>query len=66
MSKPDLQLIMVKDGKGGHNLYGCRGEGKGCNRNKHRASKTQCPDCVLADPKETIGHFQKRMARGDA
>ena len=65
MSKPDIEFIMERSGSG-FAMYGCRGAGKGCNRNKYRESKKHCDDCVLADPNETIGDFKTRMERGDA
>lgn len=47
-------------------LWLCRGEGKGCKRNKHRKSIVHCDDCVLGDDKETLEELQKRVTRGDA
>ncbi len=66
--KPDLELIMVKNpaAKLGYDLLACRGEGKGCKRNKFREAKAGCEDCVLADPKETMGELQARLKKGDA
>lgn len=61
-----LDFILVKNAAGKFELWACRGEGKGCARNRWRGSKKQCEDCILADEKETIGELYARMARGDA
>lgn len=47
-------------------LWACRGEGRGCPRNKHRTRKTHCGDCVLVNDEETLEELVKRLNRGDA
>lgn len=59
--KPQLVCILEKDGRGGFDLWGCRGEGRGCTRNKYRARKTHCEDCLLGREEETIEQFMKRL-----
>lgn len=70
MSKPDLTFIMERVGTGNTAadfvLFGCRGESKGCSRNKYRNSKVHCADCIEADPNETLEQFKTRLERGDA
>lgn len=56
-----LNLILEKDNSGNPVLYGCRGAGKGCSRNKFRKKTTHCDDCLLADPEETLEEFEKRL-----
>lgn len=47
-------------------MWVCRGEGRGCPRNKFRNQKKDCQDCVLAhDENETLGDLLKRVKRGD-
>lgn len=62
----DLQFILAKDARGALRMWGCRGEGRGCPRNRYRSAKKPCDDCVLADERETLGEFQARLNRGDA
>ena len=66
----DLEFIMERTGPGrtaaDFCLWGCRGEGKGCARNKWRERKKHCDDCVLADPRETLEQFKTRLERGNA
>lgn len=68
--EPDLEMILVKVGKGNSpedfKLYACRGAGKGCKRNTYRARKKQCDDCVEARDEETMQQLMDRLARGDA
>lgn len=64
---PNLQMIMHRDTDGELKLWACRGEGKGCSRNRFRQNKKPCADCVPAhDKTETIGQLTDRLARGDA
>lgn len=63
---PKLEFILVKNAVGKFELWACRGEGKGCARNKWRSQKKQCEDCVLADEKETLAELDARLRRGDA
>ncbi|MDE2101676.1 MAG: hypothetical protein KGL39_30800 [Patescibacteria group bacterium] len=67
----EIKLIMEKVGGGNtpadFMFWACRGEGRGCHRNKFRSRQKHCDDCVIADnPKETLGELQKRINRGDA
>lgn len=67
MSDAKLSMIMARDTHGKLKLWACRGVGKGCTRNKYRASKAPCDDCVPAhDENETLGQLVERLARGDA
>jgi len=66
MSKPQVQFVMEKVGDD-YVLWACRGEGRGCTRNRYRSRKTHCEDCVACrDPNETLESIIKRLARGDA
>jgi hypothetical protein len=62
----DLTFILDHDDKGNWRLWACRGTGKGCARNKHRAKGKHCGDCLTTDENETLADVQKRLARGDA
>ncbi len=67
--KKKLELILVKDAaaKHGHRFVACRGEGKGCKRNKYREAKAGCEDCVRCDnEQETLGELEARLSKGDA
>lgn len=66
-----LHMILEKLGSGqspaDFRLYACRGQGRGCPRNRWRSRKVHCDDCVPAtDLNETLEHFEARMRRGDA
>lgn len=62
-----LNFILHRDRDGKFKLWGCRGEGKGCNRNRYRTNKAPCDDCLPAhDENETLEQFSKRLERGDA
>lgn len=70
---PKLQFIMERrpgtTTKTAHDfvLYACRGEGRGCPRNKYRTSKKHCEDCMpCPDNLETMGQIVARLRRGDA
>ena len=67
---PQMQFILERVKPGNADdcfaLWACRGEGKGCNRNRYRSQKIHCDDCVATDPSETLGDLQDRMARGNA
>jgi hypothetical protein len=65
-AKAELSFIMAPDAGGTLRLYGCRGEGKGCARNRYRSRKAPCNDCLLAIETETLAEFQARLNRGDA
>lgn len=67
----DINFILhrLREGKTADcfRLYACRGEGRGCPRNKYRTQKKPCDDCVPAlDENETLENFKKRLERGDA
>ena len=70
MSTPELSFILEKTGDGhstlDFTLFACRGAGRGCKRNKYRQMKIHCPDCVEANPTETLAKLKSRLARGDA
>lgn len=62
-----LQMILAKDNAGDFRMWACRGEGRGCKRNKYRTSKKPCEDCKgPLDENLTIEEVQKMLARGDA
>jgi hypothetical protein len=64
-----LQLVLerVHPGNERHcfKLWACRGEGRGCNRNRFRETKVHCDDCVEARDEETIGQLIARMGRAN-
>lgn len=63
----DLKMILWRHTDGKLKLWACRGEGKGCVRNRFRRRSKPCDDCVPAhDEKETLGQLQARLRRGDA
>jgi hypothetical protein len=67
MSKTTLQTILAKDAAGNFRLWACRGEGKGCKRNKHREKAKPCDDCFgPLDENMTLGEVVERLKRGDA
>lgn len=65
----DLQLntILAKDEAGNFRLWACRGEGKGCERNKYRRAQKPCADCVGPLREDlTLGEVAQLLKRGDA
>ena len=67
MTESKLDLILHKDAQGKFGLWACRGEGKGCNRNKYRNTKAPCTDCVGPLPEDmTLGEVQEKLRKGDA
>jgi hypothetical protein len=63
----ELEMILAKNGVGKFDLWACRGEGKGCPRNKFRKRKKPCEDCVGPLPEHlTIGEVHQMLKRGDA
>ena len=67
MKSSQLQTILAKDSTGKFCLFACRGEGKGCARNKYRRAAKPCDDCLgPLDEQMTLGEVQDRLARGDA
>lgn len=66
----DIDFIMerIGPGRGAENfkLWACRGEGKGCNRNRFRKQKRHCEDCVATEDDQTLGEIREKIARGDA
>jgi hypothetical protein len=65
MSEPKLNLILARDADGKLKLWACRGEGKGCNRNRYRKSLKPCDDCMPTRDEETMADLVERLARGD-
>jgi hypothetical protein len=67
VKKPQIDMILHRDGTGKFQLWACRGAGKGCDRNRYRKSKAPCPDCYGPLPPEmTIGEVHDRISKGDA
>lgn len=63
----EICMILHKDVDGKFKLWACRGEGKGCARNKYRTVKAPCVDCKgPLDDNLTLEQFQQMLARGDA
>ena len=63
---PKLDMILHRKRDGNFGLWACRGEGRGCKRNRYRKS-IPCDDCVGPLPEqETIEHLLDRLRRGDA
>lgn len=57
-----LELILHKNPTGKMELWACRGEGKGCPRNKYRKSKTLCDDCMGPLPEHwTVGEAVEKL-----
>lgn len=65
MSEIKMILERVAYGQGPKcfKLWACRGEGKGCTRNKFRNRKIHCDDCVETNDAETLEQLQSRMER---
>lgn len=64
--KPQLKMILARDHAGIFHLWACRGNGKGCNRNRFRKS-VPCDDCFGPLPETmTIGEVVDKLDRGDA
>lgn len=70
MDEPNLKMILERVAEGStrscFKLWACRGEGRGCARNKFRRRTTRCDDCVETHNEETIAALMARMERGDA
>lgn len=68
--KPQLSLILARDQQSPRHdlrLWACRGEGKGCKRNRYRTAKAPCDDCFgPLDPNMTVADVIKRLEQGDA
>lgn len=68
--KPQLSLILARNQQSPRRefaLWACRGEGKGCARNRYRTSKAPCDDCFGPLPEGmTIAEVLKRVEQGDA
>ncbi len=67
----EIKLIMEKVGDGDtpadFAFWACRGEGRGCSRNKYRSRKKHCDDCVQAhNPHETLAELRQRIERGES
>jgi hypothetical protein len=62
-----LSTILAKDANGDFRLWACRGEGKGCGRNKYRRQQKPCADCFgPLDENMTLGQVVERLKAGDA
>ena len=67
VADPNLQLILHRDADQKFKLWACRGEGKGCARNKYRSRRKPCDDCFGPLPEHlTIGEVAEQIKRGDA
>jgi hypothetical protein len=63
----NLSTILAKDVDGELRLWACRGEGKGCARNKYRRAAKPCVDCFGPLREDlTLGEVADLMKRGDA
>jgi len=67
MTDAELQMILVKNPQGVHQMWACRGAGKGCSRNKYRRRKTPCENCFgPLDETLTLEQVEARLRQGDA
>lgn len=69
MTKTSLSmaLILHRNGRNNFEMYACRGDGKGCDRNKYRKTLAPCDDCIgPLDPKMTLGEIEEKLTKGDA
>lgn len=68
--EPPLLVIMEKVGAGrspeNFKLWVCRGEGRGCKRNRYRTTKKHCEDCYEPAETDTIEQVMQKMKRGNA
>ncbi len=63
----DLKLILAHDAAGAPQLWACRGEGKGCERNRYRKSLKPCADCLGPLPETmTLAEVYAKLSKGDA
>jgi hypothetical protein len=63
----ELKTILAKDATGKLRLWACRGEGKGCARNKYRRQQAPCADCFgPLEETMTLGEVADRLKQGDA
>jgi hypothetical protein len=64
---PKLDLILARDRANKFALWACRGAGKGCKRNSHRARSVPCEDCFGPLPEQlTLAEVIQRIEKGDA
>jgi hypothetical protein len=64
--KPGLKLILARDREQQLWLWACRGNGRGCQRNRYRKG-VPCEDCFGPLPEHlTLGEVEERLQRGDA
>lgn len=62
-----LNFIMACDAAGDMQLWACRGEGKGCGRNRFRTRRAPCGDCLGPLPDgTTLAQVQELLRKGDA
>ena len=63
----DLDLILHKNDAGQFEMWACRGEGKGCKRNRFLKRKKPCDDCMgPLDEKLTLQETIDKLGKGDA
>ena len=64
--KWELKLILAHDREQQLRLWACRGNGRGCKRNRYRKS-VPCDDCFGPLPEHlTLAEVEERLQRGDA
>lgn len=65
--KTTLRMILAKDKTGAFRLWACRGEGKGCERNRYRNQMKPCDDCFgPCNEGSTLEEIMDEISRGDA
>jgi hypothetical protein len=63
----ELITILYRLPSGKFVLWACRGEGKGCKRNRYRSSQKPCGDCLGPLPENwTLQQVIEHLNRGDA
>lgn len=67
MAELNLDLILAKDAGGDMRMWACRGEGKGCERNRFLRRKKPCDDCMgPLDESLTLEQVEVMLKKGDA
>ena len=56
-------MILARDREQQVRLWACRGNGRGCNRNRYRKG-VPCADCPLPEHL-TLAEVEERLQRGD-